>query len=138
MRDVLIVLLVIGPALAIANLLYASKSLRGFLKGTTQVDTTQALQAFRSLAKRQMYAALLQILYLLMPIPVYGFISMTHLVDPALAMTLLLPLYVLVIGLSVFNSRLERAAQSLPTAPEFTDEYVRTILVWTKKAFPNW
>jgi hypothetical protein len=133
-----IVLMLMLPAAAVINSLFHGSQLKAFLERTTAITTYQNIVEFEKVVARQMYAALLQIAFLLAP----GVVFVVGLVRGALSVDdvlyVMLPSFV-ILALGIAFKRIENRAKVLPVDdPVLADRHAHIIRVWNSKPFPDW
>jgi len=130
--------MLLPPACAVVNAMVHGARLHTFLKRTPTIATYQNIIEFERVVKRQMYAALLQIVLLVAPgiIFVVGLVRKVIAVDDVLY--IVLPsLVIMAIGMAF--KTLENRARSLPVHDPILEERRDHIVkVWNSKALPDW
>ena len=121
-------------ALAIVTSLWIANDVSKFLTAHPRIDTTADLDAFKELARRNMYFALAQIVVLGAGILI-GVIYLVREGCTGLLVLLLANGALLAVGLR--GRKLEKQVQAIPTADELAAEYKRVCHSWMKKALPD-
>jgi hypothetical protein len=138
MRDVFIFLLVFFPGLGIVNAFWFGRELADFLVKYDGLRSDQDMLAYKRVVGRQMYAALVQIVLLLMPTLLFftGFFSG---VLKVLDLVFVVVPSVLVIVVGMRYKRLEEPMKAILAAtPELENERDDVVATWLKKPFPDW
>lgn len=137
LRELFLGLMIGMPAIGIINSLIFGVQLRSYLASSPRINTWQDLERFKRVVSVQMYAALAQIGFLIVPFLAFAAgLAMGHL-SRADIKYILIPSAILIIVGVVFK-QIEAPAKSLPVADEFLEEYQHVIHVWMKKPLPKW
>ena len=138
MRGTLIAVILGTQGLALANAAWLGRDLKLFLHTTPRLASTHDLEQFKIVAARQMYAALLQAVLLLVAPGCFVWGIVTHHLSGSDFVWILLPSVVVILVARSYRG-LERRMWTLPTADaelEATrDAVVRT---WRTKPIPDW
>jgi len=138
MRSTYTLLMLLFPAIAIANTWWFGRELRAFVAATPSIASTADIERMRSVVGRQMIAALIQIPLLAAGPILYAVGLMRHVLNPADVVFVIVP-SAAVIAISLAAKRVEAAARSLPAADDELrrqrDAIVRT---WLHKPLPDW
>lgn len=137
LHNVLIGLMIGMPCVGILNSLWFGNELRSYLASSPMISTWQDMERFKRIVSGQMYAALAQIGFLVIPYPAFAIGLYLKVLEPSDVLYILVPSGVLVIAGIVFK-RIEERAKHLTVAEEFAAEYDRVIRTWMKKPFPDW
>lgn len=138
MRDLLLLLLLLLPGLAVLNALWFSAELRRFLAEVPRIESTRELERFKEVVARQMRAALVQIGLLGAPIVVFGIGTLRGVLAPRDLLYVILPA-ALVLAVAAQCRKVEQAARSIPAADELLlRERDRVVDTWLKKPLPDW
>ena len=121
-------------ALAIVGSLWVANDVSKFLAAHPRLDSSADLDAFKELARRNMYLALVQIAVLGAGILI-GLIYLTREGCTGLLVLLLANGALLAVGLR--GRKLEKQVQAIPTADELVAEYKQVCQSWMKKALPD-
>ena len=120
--------------LAVVNMLLSVVQIRGFLARTTAIGDVQDLEDFKRLARRQMYQALLQLVFLLgaVGLSLYGMATkqcnLLHVLGLSLA----------ILAMSLISRPFERRVRSLTVEDEsLAEEYEAVCESWVKKPLPD-
>jgi hypothetical protein len=136
-RELYLGLMIGMPAIGIINSLIFGSQLRNYIASSPRIDAWQDLERFKRIVSAQMYAALAQIGFLIVPYPAFGIGLFTGDLRVADIVYILIPSAILVV-VGVIFKQIEAQAKSLPVAEEFREEYQHVIDVWMKKPFPKW
>jgi hypothetical protein len=138
MRSTYTLLMLLFPALAIVNSWWFGRELKAFVDATPAIASTADLERMKAVVKRQMIAALAQILLLAAGPAVYALGLYRHLLRPADAVFVIVP-SALVLAAGVALKRVEAAARSLPAADdELRRQRDAIAATWLKKPLPDW
>jgi len=121
--------------MAIVNSFIAYFLIQSFLSGTKAIKTAQDMAKFKSLARQQMYQALLQIVFMIggSLIGVFGIVTGR----------LYLLLYLIILNgviyfLGMMMKSLEKRVRAMEVSdPAMKAEYERVCNSWVKKPFPD-
>ena len=120
--------------LAVVNMLLSVIQIRGFLLRTAAISNDQDLEDFKRLARRQMYQALLQLVFLLgaVGLSLYGMVtkqcSLLHVLGLSLA----------ILATSLISRPFESRVKSLDVEDEsLAEEYKAVCESWVKKPLPD-
>ncbi|PWB78692.1 MAG: hypothetical protein C3F15_00895 [Holophagae bacterium] len=138
MRSTFISLLITFPALGILNAWWFGRELRAFVTATPSIASTADIERMRSVVKRQMIAALIQIPLLAAGPILYGLGLLRHVLRPGDVVFVIVP-SAAVLALGLASKRIEAAARALP-APDHELRRQRDAIVhtWLKKPLPDW
>jgi hypothetical protein len=122
-------------ALAAVVLLGSMVALNGFLGSTREIRDQASLNRFKSLARVQMYLALLVVV--LMGTGLLAGLKLTSERGMSgLGVVILANLVTL--GLGVYHKKIEARVRGLPSSPDaVAEEYRRVSETWVKKALPD-
>jgi hypothetical protein len=138
MRSTLTLLMLLFPALAIANAWWFGRELKAFLAATPAITSTADLERLKAVVKRQMFAALVQIPLLAAGPAVYALGLFRDLLRPADVVFVIVP-SAAVLALSIATRRVETAARSLHTPDdELRRQRDAIVDTWLKKPLPDW
>jgi hypothetical protein len=138
MRSTFTLLMLLFPALAIVNSWWFGRELKAFVDATPAIASTADLERMKAVVKRQMIAALAQILLLAAGPAIYAFGLYRHLLRPADVVFVIVP-SALVLAAGVALKRVEAAARSLPAADdELRRQRDAIAATWLKKPLPDW
>ena len=131
-------LLVAMPAVSIVSATCFMSALKRFMGETPRIDTAADLEIFKSVVKKQMYAALIQIALLGLPIVLFVIGSLTQTLRLGDFVYVLIPNLVVIIAGRILR-RVERKAQMLPVSdPQLEKARNDIVRTWEKKALPDW
>jgi hypothetical protein len=138
MRSTYTLLMLLFPALAIVNSWWFGRELKAFVDATPAIASTADLERMKAVVKRQMIAALAQILLLAAGPAVYALGLYRHLLRPADVVFVIVP-SALVLAAGVALKRVEAAARSLHTPDdELRRQRDAIVATWLKKPLPDW
>jgi len=138
LREILLGLIVGMPSVGIINSLIFGWQLRSYLSSSPRIESWQDLERFKRIVSAQMYAALAQIGFLIIPYPAFAYgVWVGELRLPVDLIFIIVPSAILVVVGMVFK-QIEARAKALPAAEEFREEYQRVIEVWIKQPLPKW
>lgn len=134
----ILTLLVAMPAASIVSAVYFMSVLKQFMGGTPRIETAADLETFKSVVKKQMYAALVQIGLLGLPIILYLMGMITRTLRFGDFVYVLIPnLAVIVVGRILRG--VEKKAQRLPVSdPQLEKARDEIVYTWEKKPLPDW
>ena len=124
-------------ALGIINLIVGVKGIRSFLSQETSIRTHQSLQSFKSMVRKQMYQALLQLIILgiMCVLGILGIINGRLNFNGTL---LFLLLNVINIFAGKWGKGFEKKVRSLKVEdPNLLEEYKSVCRTWGRKPFPD-
>ena len=138
MRTLLITVMLAGPGLAVVNALVQGSELNRFLRDTPELSSSHDLETLKRLAGRQMRAALLQgVLLIIGPVCFFWGLMFNHLTPGDFVWILLPSVTVILIARSLRT--LESKVWSLPAAgQDLETERDRIVKVWRTKPLPDW
>ena len=120
--------------LSVVNMLLAVIQIRGFLSRTAAIGNIEDLEDFKRLARRQMYQALVQLVFLVgaIGLSLYGVTtkecSLLHVFGLSLA----------ILATGLISRPFERRVKSLEVEDEdLADEYAAVCESWVKKPLPD-
>ncbi|MCD4846953.1 MAG: hypothetical protein K8R76_02035 [Candidatus Aegiribacteria sp.] len=123
--------------LGIINLIAGVKGIRSFLSQDSSIRTYQNLENFKSMVRKQMYQALLQ-LVILGTMTVIGIVGMLVGKLNFSGTLLFLTLNVINIFAGKWGKGFEKKARSLKVeSPNLLDEYKSVCRTWFRKPFPD-
>jgi hypothetical protein len=137
LRELFLGLIVGMPCVGILNSLWFGRHLREYLSRSPRIETWQELERFKQVVSTQMYAALAQIGFLVIPYPAFAIgLYMKSLRMADIVYIIIPSVFLVVIG--VIFKAVEEKAKSLPVSEELQGEYQRVINTWIKKPLPDW
>jgi hypothetical protein len=125
-----LVLKILGMLIAIVGWV----DIRRFLAAHSAIDTRSDFEAFKSLARRNMYLTLALLVFI---VPAFFMGLYLIAVNSRVGLTLVLTLDVPMLLISKVIKPLETRARNLPCAPEFSKKYAQICEMWIDKPFPN-
>lgn len=136
-RELLLGIIVGMPVLGILNSLWFGSRLVQYLRQQPRIASFPDMEAFKRLGAAQMYAALAQILVLILPGIAFAAGFVLKVLSPSDLLYVLVPSAVVMLA-GIYYKRIERRAQTLEVNEEFRDEYGRVVYAWLHKPFPTW
>jgi hypothetical protein len=137
-RSTILMLLVVMPAASVLSAVYFMSALKRFMGETPSIDTAADLETFKSLVRKQMYAALVQIALLGLPILLFLMGMLTRTLWRGDFLYVLIPNLVVIVVGRVLRA-VERKAQMLPVSdPQLEKARDEIVHTWEKKALPDW
>jgi fatty acid desaturase len=138
MRSTFLLLILIFPALAILNAWWFGSELQRFVRHVRSFDSTAEIEAFKAIVARQMYAALAQIVLLIVP-PILFFVGIVRKVlGPGDVLFIIVPSLVVILVAALYK-QVEKQAKSIPAQDdELRRQRDRIIETWLKKPVPDW
>ncbi|MDJ0733278.1 MAG: hypothetical protein QNJ47_04190 [Nostocaceae cyanobacterium] len=115
-------------------LLHAGNEINNFLKRHQKIIDEQVLEEYKSLVKRNMYMALVQI-FVLVSGTIMGLIIMVRNGGAGLIILIIGNLSIIITAEGIRT--LETKVRSLPCAEHLAKQYKRVNRVWVKQAFPH-
>lgn len=138
MRAFLLTAMIASPGLALVNAAYQGRNLKRFLDRTPELASTLDLENYMRVVGRQMWAALVQAVLLLIAPACFVWGLAIRCLTPGDFVWILLPNVVVILVARSFRS-LELRAWSLPAADqELAAERDRIVHVWKTKPLPDW
>ncbi len=112
--------------------------LKSFMDETPRIDTNADLEKFKDVVRKQMYAALLQIVLMGLPILIFLYGAVTGLMRFGDILYVIFPdAVVIIVGKAL--RKIEKKAQSLPvSSPELEKARDKIVYCWEKKPLPDW
>lgn len=138
-RTTILAIMLTCPVIGLILSLYFGSLLKKFLTTTPEIASTQDMERFKQLVKGQMYAALVQIAILSIPILVFAYGLWIKVLKPNTDILYMLVPSLVVLGAGMALKSVERNVQNVPTAnEELTKERDRIVDIWLHQPFPNW
>ncbi len=137
LHDLLLGLMIGMPCVGILNCLWFGNELRSYLATSPSISTWQDMERFKRIVSGQMYGALAQIGFLVIPYPAYGIGLYLKVLQPVDVFYIFVPSAVLLVAGIIFK-RIEERTKHLPVTSEFAAEYDHVINTWMKKPLPDW
>ena len=137
-RELMITLLIVFPALAIANGYYFTGRLSRMIREMKVISSSLDMSRYRHDASLQMYAALAQIVLLTVPLLIYVYGALSHILRFWDLLYMLIPsVVVFAVGKSL--KRTERRAWNMPAdSAELERERDHVVNVWNTRPLPDW
>ena len=124
-------------ALGIVNLTVGVRGMRSFLSQETSIRTDQSLRSFKSMVRKQMYQAILQII-ILGTMCVLGILGIINGRLNFTGFVIFLLLNVINIFAGKWGKNIEKQTRSLKVEDQkFLDEYKMICRTWIRKPFPD-
>lgn len=120
--------------LAIINTIISTLDIQKFLASNRSIKTPHNLENFKIVVRRQMYQALLQLLFLggALLVGLYGIVT------GKIGLLLVILLNMVIIGISQISKTFEKKARSLTVLDSnLSDEYRDICNTWVKNALPD-
>jgi hypothetical protein len=138
MRSTYTFLMLLFPALALLNSWWFGRELKAFVNATPAIASTADLERMKAVVKRQMIAALGQVVLLTAGPAIYALGLYRHVLRPADVVFVIVP-SALVLAAGVALKRIEAAARNLHTPDdELRRQRDAIVHTWLKKPFPDW
>lgn len=137
MRSAIIIAMLLFPSIGLLLSVYFGYELKRYMKEVAEICSQQDFDRFKHIAKKQMYAALVQMVVLMTPIVLFLYGKFTNVLDYSDVVFLIVPSLVMII-VGLCGKKTEKLFQSLPVADELRQEHDRVVHVWIHKAFPDW
>lgn len=138
MRAFFIVIVLLLPAAAIANSLIHGMMLMKYTKQTPYLRTGRDILQFKGVVARQMYAAMIQMVLLILPLVLFLVGLLAGALTPSDIPLVIVPAGLIVV-LSYFFKKAEIAARNIPTLnPEIEKQRDEIAMTWKKRALPDW
>jgi hypothetical protein len=130
--------MLIFPALAILNAWWFGSELQRFARHVRSIDSTAEIEAFKAIVARQMYAALAQIVLLIVP-PILFFVGIARKVlGPGDVLFIIVPSLVVILVAALYK-QVEKQVKSIPAQDdELRRQRDKIIETWLKKPLPDW
>jgi hypothetical protein len=138
MRQTLLLLILLLPALGILNAVWFGSELARFAREVLRLESSADVERFKEVVARQMYAALVQIVILAAP-PILFFVGIVRReLFPADVLAIIVPAGV-VIAVAALYKKVEQRVRAIPAAdPELERQRDAVIHTWLKKPLPDW
>jgi hypothetical protein len=140
MRDLLLILMLAPPVIAVLSMLLLRFQASGFLRAIPEIRSREEIAQFRKLAKSQMYVALVTLPLLWLPILVW--LVGTFLIGDLRWLDLLwyvaLPWIVVVAAAFLLSGPVEQVQKIRVTDPSFQAERDHVVDVWLHRRLPDW
>jgi hypothetical protein len=142
MRTTLLAVMLAPPAISLVLMLVATMTYRQFRRRVPKIRNEEDIQRLRSLAKLQMYLALVAHPYLTMGAPLvvwlFGWLWARELGLLDLLLYWLVPMIV-AFGAAGMGQSPARMALTIPTKdPALASERDRIVETWRKRPLPDW
>jgi len=138
-RTTILAIMLTCPVLGLIVSFYFGSLLKKFLTTTPAINSLQDIERFKQLVKGQMYAALVQIVILSIPIIVFAYGFWIKVLKPNTDILYMLVPSLVVLGAGMTLKSVERKVQNVPTATdELAKERDRIVDIWLHQPFPNW
>jgi len=112
--------------------------LKRFMDETPRIDSNRDLEKFKDVVRKQMYAALLQIVLMGLPILIFLYGAVTGLMRFGDILYVIIPNAIVIVVGKVLRG-IEKKAQSLPvSSPELEKARDDIVYCWEKKPLPDW
>jgi hypothetical protein len=126
------------PALGAVNSIYHARVLRNYVRRTQIIQDVQGLAEFQKIVARQMLAALVQLVLVVVPLVLYFVGILTQVFRFKDIAFVIIP-GVILMALGYVFKKVETKACRIPAANEDLDEQrLAVISTWRKKPLPDW
>ena len=126
------------PALAVVNAFWFGTELKDFVSSTPRLESSHDIEKFKIIVAHQMYAALVQIVFLATPPIVYFIGIFRGVLSPSDIVFIIVPSAVILIVAAMYRGH-EKRAKSIPTAdPELERQRDAIVRTWLRKPLPDW
>ena len=130
--------MLILPALGVINAIYHGRMLQHYVRHPKRIDDMAGLARFQKIVARQMYAALAQLLLLIIPIILYFIAIPTEILRFADIVYVMFPGAVLM-AIGYHFKKVETQVCRIPALGEDLDEQRLAIIKrWRTRAVPDW
>lgn len=137
LRETLIGIVLLGSAMGFANLIVGGMQLRAFARDVAAIQSFHDMERFKQMVSIQMYCALLQIVFMVVPlVVVLGGYATKRLNDLDFLYVLVPSVIILIAGMMV--KRLESEVKAIEVSEEYEAEFEKIVDTWMTKPFPNW
>jgi TRAP-type C4-dicarboxylate transport system permease large subunit len=138
MRSTYLFLMLLFPLLAILNAVWFGSELQKFAKEVRTFSSTHEIERFKGVVGRQMYAALVQIVLLVVP-PILFFVGIAKgALTPGDIIFIIVPSAV-VIAVAALYKQTEKQVKEIPANDDELRRQRDVIIhTWLKKPLPDW
>ena len=139
MRNELLLIILLLPAIGAVNAIWLGGELRRFLQEVPMLRSSADLERFERVVARQMYGALAQIIFIGGPFLLFWFgVYRGDLVVRDIALFVLLPAAIIVV-IGLAYRQVERRGKMIPAAsPELEQQRDAIVRTWMQKPLPDW
>jgi hypothetical protein len=138
LRTVFIGVMLILPALGAVNAVYHGRSLQHYVRQTKRIRDMDGLAKFQKIVARQMYAALVQLALMVVPMVLYFIGIPTEILRLADIVYVMIPGGIL-IAVGYHFKKVESEACRIPALGEDLDEQrLAVIKIWKTRPLPDW
>jgi hypothetical protein len=138
MRSTLILLMLLFPALGIANAIWFGSELQRFAASTTAIASTIDIERLKEVVARQMYAALVQIVLLAAPTVVFFYGLFRGVLEVSDVVYIILPSAVVIVLASIYKKVESRVRTMSVTDDELRRQRDAIVETWVKRPLPDW
>ena len=138
MRSTYLFLILVLPLLAILNAVWFGSELQRFARDVRTFSSTHEIERFKGVVARQMYAALVQIVLLVVP-PILFFVGIVRgVLTPGDIIFIIVPSAVVILVAALYKQT-ETKVKSIPANDdELRRQRDAIIHTWLKKPLPDW
>ncbi len=138
MRSTYLFLILFLPLLAILNALWFGSELQRFSRDVRTFSSTHEIERFKGVVARQMYAALVQIVLLVVP-PILFFVGIVKgALTPGDVVFIVVPSAVVILVAAMYKQT-ETKVKAIPANDdELRRQRDAIIHTWLKKPLPDW
>jgi hypothetical protein len=135
----LLILGILGFATAgIANSIWFGLDLKRYSERTQILATRLDMLRFKKVVARQMYAALIQAVLLIVPLVIFFTGVSFEILNPSEILLVIVP-SVIMIFVAVFSRRWEYRVKTIAAAdPEIEEQRDAIVRTWLRKPWPDW
>lgn len=138
MHNTFIVMLVICPALAAANLFWGWMALTSFLREHPKITNGGDMDRFKQMAASQMYQGFVQVLLVFLPVIFFFGGLLTQNLTTRDFLYVIIP-FCMVVSFGLYVKNMERQVQTTPAlTAELERERDAVVKTWLTKPFPDW
>jgi len=138
MRSTYLMLMLLLPLAAILNAWWFGSELQRFANQVRSFSSTNEIERFKGVVARQMYAALVQIVLLIVP-PILFFVGLARgALTPGDVVFIIVPSAVVILVAALYKQT-EKQVKSIPAQDdELQRQRDKIIHTWLKKPLPDW
>jgi hypothetical protein len=137
-RTVFISLMLLLPALGAVNAIYHGRMLQHYVRSTKRIEDMSGLARFQKIVARQMYAALVQLALLVVPMILYFIGIPSQILRFSDIIFVFIPGGIL-IALGYHFRKVEAEVCRIPALGEDLDKQrMAVIKIWRTRPFPEW
>lgn len=130
--------MLILPALGAVNAIYHGRLLRHYVRQTKRIRDMDGLAKFQKIVARQMYAALVQLALMVVPMAIYFIGIPTEILRLADIVYVMIPGGIL-IALGYHFKKVEAEVCRIPAlGKDLDDQRLAVIKIWKTRPLPDW